>query len=48
MRVAESASEYELVLTVAASTTFIVTIDGPAGTGKSTVAHRLAKRACEA
>lgn len=29
---------------VAPTRTFIVTIDGPAGTGKSTVAHRLAKR----
>lgn len=29
---------------VAATAAFIVTIDGPAGTGKSTVAHRLAKR----
>ena len=29
---------------VSATAAFIVTIDGPAGTGKSTVAHRLAKR----
>lgn len=29
---------------VAATAEFIVTIDGPAGTGKSTVAHRLARR----
>ena len=33
-----------MVLAVAAGAPFIVTIDGPAGTGKSTVAHRLAKR----
>jgi cytidylate kinase len=32
------------VSVVAATAAFIVTIDGPAGTGKSTVAHRLAKR----
>lgn len=32
------------MLAVAANAPFIVTIDGPAGTGKSTVAHRLAKR----
>lgn len=32
------------MLVVNATATFIVTIDGPAGTGKSTVAHRLAKR----
>jgi len=32
------------VTVVAATASFIVTIDGPAGTGKSTVAHRLAKR----
>jgi cytidylate kinase len=32
------------VLVVAATASFIVTIDGPAGTGKSTVANRLAKR----
>ncbi|MEY5060881.1 MAG: Cytidylate kinase [Planctomycetota bacterium] len=32
------------MLAVAAGAPFIVTIDGPAGTGKSTVAHRLAKR----
>lgn len=29
---------------VSATAEFIVTIDGPAGTGKSTVAHRLARR----
>lgn len=39
-----SATGFAQVLTVAATSTFIVTIDGPAGTGKSTVAHRLAKR----
>lgn len=33
-----------IVQAVAAKRAFIVTIDGPAGTGKSTVAHRLAKR----
>ena len=32
------------MLAVTATASFIVTIDGPAGTGKSTVAHRLAKR----
>lgn len=32
------------MLAVPASLSFIVTIDGPAGTGKSTVAHSLAKR----
>jgi CMP/dCMP kinase len=32
------------VLAVPAALSFIVTIDGPAGTGKSTVAHSLAKR----
>jgi cytidylate kinase len=32
------------VQVVSATAAFIVTIDGPAGTGKSTVAHRLAKR----
>ncbi len=32
------------MLVVSATASFIVTIDGPAGTGKSTVAHRLAKR----
>lgn len=32
------------MLAVAVGAPFIVTIDGPAGTGKSTVAHRLAKR----
>jgi len=32
------------VLVVAPTASFIVTIDGPAGTGKSTVAHRLAQR----
>ncbi len=32
------------MLVVSATAAFIVTIDGPAGTGKSTVAHRLAKR----
>ncbi len=32
------------MLVVPTTATFIVTIDGPAGTGKSTVAHRLAKR----
>jgi cytidylate kinase len=32
------------VLAVPAALSFIVTIDGPAGTGKSTVAHLLAKR----
>lgn len=32
------------MLAVATKSPFIVTIDGPAGTGKSTVAHRLAKR----
>jgi cytidylate kinase len=32
------------VSVVAAIAEFIVTIDGPAGTGKSTVAHRLARR----
>ncbi len=32
------------MLVVTATASFIVTIDGPAGTGKSTVAHRLAKR----
>jgi len=32
------------VSVVAATAEFIVTIDGPAGTGKSTVAHRLARR----
>ena len=31
-------------MVVTATAAFIVTIDGPAGTGKSTVAHRLAKR----
>lgn len=33
-----------MTVVVAATAAFIVTIDGPAGTGKSTVAHRLAKR----
>lgn len=32
------------MLVVAPTASFIVTIDGPAGTGKSTVAHRLAQR----
>ncbi|MEY3026138.1 MAG: Cytidylate kinase [Planctomycetota bacterium] len=32
------------MLVVSATASFIVTIDGPAGTGKSTVAHLLAKR----
>ncbi len=32
------------MLAVPAALSFIVTIDGPAGTGKSTVAHSLAKR----
>lgn len=32
------------MLVMSATGSFIVTIDGPAGTGKSTVAHRLAKR----
>ena len=32
------------MLAVSAARSFIVTIDGPAGTGKSTVAHSLAKR----
>ncbi len=39
-----SSAGADIVLVVAATASFIVTIDGPAGTGKSTVAHRLAKR----
>lgn len=31
-------------MAIVATAAFIVTIDGPAGTGKSTVAHRLARR----